>query len=63
MENPKKPAGNGPAIEPLTDGGKAIQLGPSYDRDTIRAEQSEGVLVVTIPKRPEARPRHIEIKA
>ena len=42
---------------------RAFQLGPNYDRDTIRAEQSEGVLVVTIPKRPEARPRHIEIKA
>lgn len=42
---------------------RAFQLSDDYAKDRISARLENGLLVVTIPKREEAKPRKIEIKA
>jgi HSP20 family protein len=42
---------------------RAFQLSDEYDKDKIAARLENGLLEVTIPKREEARPKRIEIKA
>jgi HSP20 family protein len=42
---------------------RAFQLGRIYDREAIHAELVDGTLVLTIPKKAEAKPKVIEIKA
>ena len=41
---------------------RAFQLSDEYDRDKISAKLENGLLEVTVPKREEAKPKHIEIK-
>jgi HSP20 family protein len=42
---------------------RAFQLGRLYDREAIRAELADGTLILTVPRKAEARPKVIEIKA
>lgn len=42
---------------------RAFQLSDEYDREKISATLEKGLLMVTIPKREEVRPKRIEIKA
>jgi HSP20 family protein len=42
---------------------RAFQLSDDYDKDKVSARLENGLLVVTIPKREEAKPKRIEIKA
>lgn len=42
---------------------RAFQLSDDYDKDKVSAKLENGLLVVTIPKREEAKPKKIEIKA
>jgi len=42
---------------------RAFQLSDDYAKDKISAKLENGLLVVTIPKREEAKPKKIEIKA
>jgi len=42
---------------------RAFQISEDYDKDKINATLENGLLVVTIPKREEVKPRKIEIKA
>jgi len=42
---------------------RAFQLSEDYDKEKISAKLENGLLVVTIPKREEAKPKRIEIKA
>jgi len=42
---------------------RAFQLSEDYDKTKISAKLENGLLVVTIPKREEAKPKRIEIKA
>jgi HSP20 family protein len=42
---------------------RAFQLSEDYDKEKITARLENGLLVVTIPKREEAKPKKIEIKA
>jgi len=42
---------------------RAFQLSDEYDKDKISARLENGLLEITIPKREEAKPRRIEIKA
>jgi len=42
---------------------RAFQLSEDYDKGKISAKLENGLLVLTIPKREEAKPRKIEIKA
>lgn len=42
---------------------RGFTLPPYVDAGQISAEYKDGVLTVTLPKRPETRPRQIEIKA
>jgi HSP20 family protein len=42
---------------------RAFQLSDDYDKDKVSAKLENGLLVVTIQKREEAKPKRIEIKA
>jgi HSP20 family protein len=42
---------------------RAFQLSREYDKEKISAKLENGLLEVTIPKKEEAKPRRIEIKA
>jgi len=42
---------------------RAFQLSDDYDKDKVLAKIENGLLVITIPKREEAKPKRIEIKA
>jgi HSP20 family protein len=42
---------------------RAFQLSEDYNKEKITARLENGVLVVTIPKKEEAKPKKIEIKA
>jgi HSP20 family protein len=42
---------------------RVFPLGTAVMEDKVEAEFKHGVLKVTIPKSPEAKPRHIEVKA
>jgi HSP20 family protein len=42
---------------------RAFQLSDDYDKDKVSAKLENGLLVVAIPKREEAKPKKIEIKA
>jgi len=42
---------------------RSVSLPDTVDPDTIAAELTNGVLHVTIAKRPEAQPKRIEVKA
>jgi len=42
---------------------RAFQLSDDYDKDKISAKLENGLLEITIPKKEEAKPRRIEIKA
>ena len=42
---------------------RAFQLSDDFDKDKIAAKLENGRLVITIPKREEAKPRRIEIRA
>ena len=42
---------------------RAFQLSDDFDKDKIAAKLENGRLVIKIPKREEAKPRRIEIKA
>jgi len=42
---------------------RAFQLSKEYDKEKISAKLENGLLEVTIPKREEAKPKRIEIKA
>jgi HSP20 family protein len=42
---------------------RAFQLSNEYDKDKISAKLENGLLEITIPKKEEAKPRKIEIKA
>ena len=42
---------------------RAFQLSDDYDKDKVSARLENGLLVVAIPKREEAKPKKIEIKA
>jgi HSP20 family protein len=42
---------------------RAFQLSDDYDKDEVTAKLENGLLVVTIPKREEAKPKRIEIRA
>lgn len=48
---------------PVGDYYRAFQLGRVYDREAIHAELVEGTLILTVPKKAEAKPKVIEIKA
>jgi HSP20 family protein len=41
---------------------RSFSLPGTVDADTIRAESKNGVLTVTLPKKPEAKPRPIQVK-
>ncbi|WP_053227980.1 Hsp20/alpha crystallin family protein [Spirochaeta cellobiosiphila] len=41
---------------------RTFQLPKGIDHDRIKAELKNGVLTITIPKKPEASPKRIEIK-
>ncbi len=47
----------------LGDYYRAFQLGPEYDRNRISAQQRDGILVLTIPKKEEAKAKKIQIEA
>jgi HSP20 family protein len=40
---------------------RAFTLPPTVDFDHVTAEMKAGVLTVTLPKKPEAKPRQIKI--
>jgi HSP20 family protein len=40
-----------------------ITLPNNVDRDAIKAHFAEGLLTIELPKREEAKPRHIQISA
>jgi HSP20 family protein len=42
---------------------RAFQLSEDYNKDKVSAKLDNGLLVVTIPRREEAKPKKIEIKA
>ena len=42
---------------------RAFQLSDDYDKDKVSARLENGLLVVIIPKREEAKPRRIEVTA
>ncbi len=42
---------------------RAFQLSDEYDKEKVAARLENGLLVVIIPKREEAKPKKIEIKA
>jgi len=42
---------------------RAFQLSDDYDKDKIAAKLENGLLEIRIPKREEAKPKRIEIKA
>ena len=42
---------------------RAFQLSDDYDKEKISAKLENGLLEVTIPKKEEAKPKRIEIKA
>lgn len=42
---------------------RSFQLSDDYDKERISAKQENGLLEITIPKKEEAKPRRIEIKA
>jgi len=42
---------------------RAFQLSEDYDKEKIKARLENGLLLVIIPKREEAKPKRIEIKA
>jgi len=42
---------------------RTFTLGEAVDAEAISAELKDGVLTVHLPKKPEARPRKIEVKA
>ncbi|MBN1576670.1 MAG: Hsp20/alpha crystallin family protein [Chitinispirillaceae bacterium] len=42
---------------------RAFQLSDEYDKDKISAKLENGLLEITIPKKEEAKPKRIEIKA
>lgn len=42
---------------------RVFQLSDEYDKDKISAKLENGLLELTIPKREEAKPKRIEIKA
>jgi len=42
---------------------RAFQLSDDYDKDKISAKLENGLLEITIPKKEEAKPKRIEIKA
>lgn len=42
---------------------RTFQVSPDFDTSKIEAELRDGVLKLTIPRREEARPRRIEVKA
>jgi len=42
---------------------RAFQLSDEYDKEKISAKLENGLLEVTIPKKEEAKPKRIEIKA
>jgi len=42
---------------------RRFTLPESVDAEAIKASHTNGVLEVTLPKRPEVQPRRIEIKA
>jgi len=42
---------------------RAFQLSDDYNKDKVSAKLENGLLVVTIPKREEAKPKKIEIQA
>ena len=42
---------------------RAFSLGPDFDASKIDANLKDGVLKLTIPRRDEARPRRIEVRA
>jgi HSP20 family molecular chaperone IbpA len=41
---------------------RAFQLGKEYDQDGVAAQLENGVLVVTVPIREQARPRRIQVQ-
>lgn len=63
----KEPAGNGAAWHRRERGyGKftrVIELPGSVDEDKVEAQFKLGVLTITLPKREEAKPRRIAVKA
>jgi HSP20 family protein len=63
----KEPAGNGAAWHRRERGyGKftrLIELPSAVDEDKVEAQFKLGVLTITLPKREEARPRRIAVKA
>lgn len=42
---------------------RAFQLSEDYDKDRVTAKVENGLLLVKVPKREEAKPKRIEIKA
>lgn len=48
---------------PIGDYYRAFQLGSGFDRDRIKAEMSEGTLVLTLPKLEQDKPKVIPISA
>lgn len=42
---------------------RSISLGPKVDPEAIEASFEDGILIVTLPKRPEQQPRQIAISA
>jgi HSP20 family protein len=42
---------------------RAFTLPDGIDGDHVRADMSNGVLTLTLPKKPELQPKRIEIKA
>jgi len=42
---------------------RAFQISDEYDKEKIHARLENGLLEITIPKREEAKPKRIEIKA
>jgi len=42
---------------------RAFQLSDEYDKEKVSAKLGNGLLEVTVPKREEAKPKKIEIKA
>lgn len=48
---------------PIGDYYRAFQLGGGFDRDRIKGALADGTLVITIPRKEDAKPRLVEIKA
>lgn len=42
---------------------RAFQISDEYDKDSISAKLENGLLEISVPKKEEAKPRRIEIKA